>query len=184
MNKLLRNRWVVAALVVGMAALWWVQMRAIFFPGGASDEVPAEVVVSVAVDEPLPGDDADAAETLTIVPLSELALKATALGWDSVPTRDPFGPVRKPVAAVPAAPEEPAPSAPEPAVVVPSVPVMPTLEAVLNTPSAHIAVIDGLMVRVGDRVRGRAVLKIDNASVALGRSSEAAPPLLLKLPSR
>lgn len=185
MNKLLRNPWVVAALVISMAALWWVQMRTIFFPGGLSEEVPAEVVVvSETVSEPLPGDDASAVETLTIVPLSEHELKATALRWDSVPARDPFGPLRKPVTTVLAAPEVLTPNAPVPAVVVPSVPVMPTLEAVLNTPSAHIAVIDGHMVRVGDRVRGRAVLKIDNASVALGRSAEADPPLLLKLPSR
>ena len=184
MNKLLRNPWVVAALVIGMAALWWVQMRSIFFPGGMSDEVPVEVVVSETVSEPLPGDDASAADTLTIVPLSEHELKATALRWDSVPARDPFGPLRKPVTTVLAAPEALTLSAPVPAVVVPSVPVMPTLEAVLNTPSAHIAVIDGHMVRVGDRVRGRAVLKIDTASVALGRSAEADPPVLLKLPSR
>ena len=60
----------------------------------------------------------------------------------------------------------------------------PSLEAVLNTPSAQIAVIDGRIVRVGDKVSGRPVLKIDSASVALGRGPEASEPLLLKLPAR
>lgn len=188
MNKLLRNPWVVGALVLGMAALWWVQMRSIFFPGGVvstEPSAPAAVVSEVTQDATTSVDvvsvDASNGNTLTIEPISETPRTPTQLRWEHSPVRDPFGPV-----AV-AAPQVSVPDAPVPVVEAPvleTVPALPMLEAVLSTPSAQIAVIDGHMVRVGDKVSGRPVLKIDPTSVALGRGADAAEPLLLRLPVR
>lgn len=178
MNKLLRNPWVVTVLVVGMAVLWWVQMRSIWMPGGVVESpLPAVIPQPAMLETSLP-------ETLNSEPLVVVqeAGKPTQLRWDRVPTRDPFGPM---TAALPS-PPVPARQAPVSAPVPPLAVLEPTLalEAVLNTPSAQIAVIDGRIVRVGDKVAGRAVLRIDNSSVALGSSVEWPQPLLLKLPSR
>lgn len=182
MNKLLRKPWVVAGLVIGMAALWWVQMRSIFYPGMTGAE-PVAVLASDTANETLSSENTDsteAAETLSIESIPGHAIVPTQLRWNSAAVRDPFGPV-----AVSAAVMTPLPvvAAPAETVSVKAVEAAPTLEAVLNTPSAHIAVIDGRIVRVGDKISGRPVLKIDTASVALGRSAEASEPLLLKLPA-
>ena len=173
MNKLLRNPWAVSALVIGMAALWWVQMRSILVPGGVAEAPPSALTSQEVAVENL-AIDSRAIEPL-VVPGTSLP---TQLRWDSSPSRDPFGPVTTsaPVVLVTLEPVIAAP--PE----MPLTEVVPALEAVLNTPSAHIAVIDGRMVRVGDKVGGRAVLSIDNASVALGRSVDRPQPLMLKLP--
>ncbi len=188
MNKLLRNPWVVGGLVLGMAALWWVQMRSIFFPGGvvsAEPPAPVAVVSEVTQDAAASVDpaavDATSGDTLIIEPSTDTPRTPTQLRWDHSPVRDPFGP-----AAV-AAPQVSVPDAPVPVVeapVVETLPAVPVLEAVLSTPSAQIAVIDGHMVRVGDKVSGRPVLKIAPTSVALGRGADAAEPLLLRLPVR
>ncbi len=187
MNKLLRNPWVVAALVIGMAALWWVQMRGILQPGGASPAAPvAQVDTAPAESAPTSIDAADpgSANADGLQHDSEppaRALTATQLRWDSTPTRDPFGPLMVAAPAeIPAPLELPAADT----VQVEPVQVLPALEAVLNTPSAHIAVIDGRIVRVGDKVSGRAVLRIDASSVALGAGPQSLPPLVLKLPAR
>lgn len=184
MNKLLRNPWVVGALVIGMAALWWVQMRSIIQPSGASaDDAPAAVVATAATDgaeSPLSEDGAAGGGPLP-APGPDQPLQPTALRWEAGPVRDPFGPVNANAAMAAPAPGEAEPVAQE---VVQAPPALPILEAVLNTPSAHIAVIDGRMVRVGDRVSGRPVLNIDTASVALGRGADTAEPLLLRLPAR
>jgi hypothetical protein len=180
MNKLLRNPWVVAALVAGMAALWWVQMRGVFSPGadaGTPATVAATPALPAASGAAVSSDEAIAIEPLTPAP----AHGPTQLRWDSTPIRDPFGPV-----AV-AAPPEPPPAveeAPAETVAIEPVATLPALEAVLNTPSAHIAVIDGRIVRVGDKVAGRAVIRIGAASVALGGNAVAQEPLELKLPAR
>lgn len=187
MNKLLRNPWVVGALVIGMAALWAVQMRSIFFPGGlaGSEPAPPALVSDVAVMAP-PADTATdnvaGSDTLAIEPIDEAPRRPTQLSWDHAPVRDPFGPLALGTPAV-SAPPTPAP-APATEPVVETLPVVPTLEAVLSTPSAQIAVIDGHMVRVGDKVSGRPVLKIAPNSVALGRGADASEPLLLHLPAR
>jgi len=185
MNKLLRNPWVVATLVIGMAALWWVQMRSILHPGGLGGaEAVAQISTEAASSEV--GDDSDDSQSLIIEPLSVSRTSApNQLRWTSAPARDPFGPA---ISATPV--PAPAPEVVEvPAAVaevetVETVETLPALEAVLNTPSAHIAVVDGRIVRVGDKVNGRAVLRIDSASVALGAGREAGEPLLLKLPAR
>ena len=183
MNKLLRNPWVVGALVLGMAALWWVQMRSIFFPGGvasAAPPAPAAVESEVTQDTATSVDPASG-DTLTIEPISDAPRTPTQLSWDHSPVRDPFGPVTVNVPVV-SVPDAPAPILEAP--VVETLPALPMLEAVLSTPSAQIAVIDGHMVRVGDKVSGRPVLKIDPTTVALGRGADAAEPLLLRLPAR
>ena len=178
MNKLLRNPWLVAALVIGMAALWWVQMRDILAPGGVAELVAPAVIPQELIPESLSSQDS-ASEPLVIVAET---LTPTQLRWDSVPTRDPFGPVTTmtptPSVAVVAQPSSVA--APVVAALEPTL----SLEAVLNTPSAQMAVIDGRIVRVGDKVGGRAVLRINNSSVALGSSVEWPQPLVLKLPLR
>lgn len=181
MNKWLRNPWVVGALVVGMAALWWVQMRSMFFPADmASSEPPPAAVSAAPADASSPGDATAGADLLVIEAGDGRPRRATELRWEHAPVRDPFGPpaLNVPVASVP---EAPAPVV-EPVVAV--VPAVPLLEAVLSTPSAQIAVIDGHMVRVGDKISGRPVLKIDPTSVALGRGADAGEPLLLRLPAR
>lgn len=174
MNKLLRNPWLVSALVIGMAAIWWVQLRHILLPGGAA-ESPAPTLTSAnSATENLPVD------TDTNAPLRVLSPRlANQLRWDNTPSRDPFGP---PTSLAPANKEPQITVAPEP--VLPVTAPTPALAAVLNTPSAHIAVIDGRIVRVGDKVSGRAVLSIDNTAVALGRSVDESLPLVLKLPLR
>lgn len=178
MNKLLRNPWLVAALVIGMAALWWVQMRDILAPGGVAELPAAEVIAHNLMPANVPSNDS-ASEPLVIV---EETMTPTQLRWGSVPTRDPFGPVTTmtptPSVAVVAQPSGVA--APAVAVLEPTL----FLEAVLTTPSAQMAVIDGRIVRVGDKVGGRAVLRINNTSVALGTSVEWPQPLVLKLPLR
>ena len=178
MNKLLRNPWLVAALVVGMAALWWVQMRSILAPGSSADSSSPAAITSeeVVVETPLPVSTSS--EPLVV---EQAQSRPTQLRWDSVPTRDPFGPMTTPLPSTPVQTAQAPVSAPAPvAVLEPSL----ALEAVLNTPSAQIAVIDGRIVRVGDKVGGRAVLRIDNSSVALGSSLEWPQPLILKLPGR
>ncbi len=182
MSKLLRNPWIVGSLVMGMAALWWVQMHAILFPGATAEPVAA--LASDAAHETVNSansDTAATAETLVIEPLPARVAAPTQLRWDRATVRDPFAPL-----AVSAAVVTPLPVAVTPveAASVVTIEVEPNLEAVLNTPSAQIAVIDGRIVRVGDKVSGRPVLKIDSASVALGRGPEASEPLLLKLPAR
>ena len=178
MNKLLRNPWLVAALVIGMAALWWVQMRDILAPGGVAELVAPAVIPQESIPASLSSQDS-ASEPLVIV---AEPMTPTQLHWDSVPTRDPFGPVTTmtptPSVAVVAQPSSVA--APVVAVLEPTL----SLEAVLNTPSAQMAVIDGRIVRVGDKVGGRAVLRINNSSVALGSSVEWPQPVVLKLPLR
>ena len=178
MNKLLRNPWLVAALVIGMTALWWVQMRDILALGGVAELATPEVISQELMSESVPFDDS-ASEPLVIV---AEPVTPTQLHWDSVPTRDPFGPVTTmtptPSVAVVTQPNNVA--APVVAVLEPTL----SLEAVLNTPSAQMAVIDGRIVRVGDKVGGRAVLRINNSSVALGSSVEWPQPLELKLPLR
>ena len=178
MNKLLRKPWLVAALVIGMAALWWVQMRDILAPGGVAELVAPEVIPQELLPESVPSDDG-ASEPLVIV---AEPMTLTQLHWDSVPTRDPFGPVTTmtPTPSVAAVAQPISVAAPLVAVLEPTL----SLEAVLNTPSAQMAVIDGRIVRVGDKVGGRAVLRINNTSVALGSSVEWPQPLVLKLPLR
>jgi hypothetical protein len=177
MNKLLRNPWVVMALVVGMAVLWWVQMRSIWMPGGvAESSSPVAITAEVALDTTLPETGASEPLILALEPN-----KPTELRWDKVPARDPFGPITALMPTPPAPASEDAESAPaQVAVLEPTL----ALEAVLNTPSAQIAVIDGRIVRVGDKVGGRAVLRIDDFSVALGSSVQWPQPLVLKLPNR
>ena len=177
MNKLLRKPWVVAGLVIGMAALWWLQMRSFLYPGMTSDE-PVAVLANDTANETLSSENTETAETLSIEPIPGHAIVPTQLRWNSAVVRDPFGPVA--VSAVVMTPL-PVVAVPIETVSVKLLEAAPTLEAVLNTPSAHIAVIDGRIVRVGDTISGRAVLKIDTASVALGRGPEASEPLLLKL---
>ena len=98
MNKLLRNPWVVAGLVIGMAALWWVQMRSVLHPGMTSAE-PLAVLAKDSAKQPLSSetidsaDTAESAETLAVEPLSARATAPTQLRWDSTAVRDPFGPV-------------------------------------------------------------------------------------------
>lgn len=183
MNKLLRNPWVVGSLVIGMAALWWVQMRSIVYPGITGAE-PVAMLANDTVNETVSSENIDSAEAaaiLTIEPGPDHTFVPTQLRWNSAAVRDPFGPL-----VVSAAVLTPLPVAASPVetVSVKTVEAVPTLAAVLNTPSAHIAVIDGRIVRVGDKISGRAVLKIGTASVALGRSPKASEPLLLKLPAR
>lgn len=178
MNKLMRNPWVVTALVVGMAALWWVQMRDILMPGGvAESSAPATLAPVAAVATPPP--NSGASEPLVVVPTASVP---TQLRWDNNPARDPFGPATTKISPPSVATSETPGSAAEP-VLVALEPVL-ALAAVLNTPSAQIAVIDGRIVRVGDQVGGRAVLQIDNTSVALGSSLAWPQPLVLKLPRR
>ena len=177
MNKLLRKPWVVASLVLGMAALWWVQMRSIMLPGSEAAAAPTPVAVVETASVEQSASDSTVTEPLSI----SLAAKPTRVRWDSAPLRDPFAPLAPALPVVAPAPVEQAPVEP---VVVVTQDAIPALEAVLHTPSAHIAVIDGRIVRVGDKVSGRAVLKIDAASVALGASPNAQAPLVLKLPTR
>ncbi len=175
MNKLLRNPWAVSALVIGMAALWWVQMGSLLVPGGVT-ALPLPVLTShgVAVEN-------TAMQRSDIEPLVvQGASLSTQLRWDSSPSRDPFGPVTTSAPVVPVTPEAVIAAVPE----IPLTEVVPALAAVLNTPSAHIAVIGGRIVQVGDKVSGRPVLSIDNASVALGPSVAWPQPLVLKLPIR
>lgn len=181
MNKLLRNPWVVGALVLGMAALWWVQMRSILAPGGvASAEPPSAPVAASAAPEAATSSEGMASpDELAIEPIADVPLRPTELRWGHAAVRDPFGPVTQSVPVV-SEPVAPAPAL-EPSVE--TLPAVPMLEAVLSTPSAQIAVIDGHMVRVGDKVSGRPVLKIDATSVALGRGADAGEPLLLRLPA-
>ena len=182
MNKLLRNPWVVAGLVIGMAALWWVQMRAIVYPGITGAE-PVAMLANDTANETVSSENTDSIETaaaLTIEAMPDHSIVPTQLRWNSAAVRDPFGPV---VVSAALGTALPVAAAPVETVSVTAVEAAPTLEAVLNTPSAHIAVIDGRIVRVGDTISGRAVLKIGTASVALGRSHEASEPLLLKLPA-
>ena len=173
MNKLLRNPWAVSALVIGMAALWWVQMRSILVPGGVAEAPPSALTSQEVAVEKL-AIDSRAIEPL-VVPGTSLP---TQLRWDSSPSRDPFGPVTTSAPVVPVTPEPVITAVPE----MPLTEVVPALEAVLNTPSAHIAVIGGRIVQVGDKVSGRPVLGIDNGSVALGPSVAWPQPLVLKLP--
>ena len=180
MNKLLRNPWVVASLVIGMAALWWVQMHDIFYPGSTGVE-PVEMRTSETANQTASSANSDAPATVAIEAASADAIAPTQLRWDSAAVRDPFGPVVLSAAVVTPLPVVVAPLE---TVSVATVEAAPTLDAVLNTPSAHIAVIDGRIVRVGDKISGRPVLRIDTASVALGASSAASEPLLLKLPAR
>ncbi|CAN0417425.1 unnamed protein product, partial [Phaeothamnion confervicola] len=168
MNKLLRNPWVVGGLVIGMAALWWVQMRSVFYPGTNGAE-PVAMIANDTASDTVGSENTDGIDTavsLAIEPLSAQPRRPTELRWHSTAVRDPFGPLVASVAVVTPPPVAAAPAEP---LSVPVVEVAPTLEAVLNTPSAHIAVIDGRIVRVGDEISGRPVLKIGTASVALGR---------------
>ena len=171
MNKLLRNPWAVSALVIGMAALWWVQMGSLLVPGGVTASPPSVLTSQGVVVENT------AMQRRDIEPLVvQGASRSTQMRWDSSPPRDPFGPLTTS-----------APVTPEAVIAVPETPlteVVPALAAVLNTPSAHIAVIGGRIVQVGDKVSGRPVLSIDNASVALGPSVAWPQPLVLKLPIR
>lgn len=183
MNKLLRNPWVVAGLVIGMAALWWVQMRSVFYPGTSAVE-PIAMITNDTASETVGSDNTEGIGTtanLAIEAVPAQPRRPTELRWHSAEVRDPFGPLVASAAVLTPLPVAAAPVEP---LGVPVVAVAPTLEAVLNTPSAHIAVIDGRIVRVGDQISGRPVLKIGTASVALGRSPDASEPLLLKLPPR
>lgn len=170
MNKLLRNPWMVSALVIGMAAVWWVQLRAIVQPDDVAESSSPVFISAEPVHENLPTDASS-----TVPQVAQVPRVASQLRWDNTPSRDPFGP---PTTSVPVSKEVPVTPAP----VLPMAAPPPALEAVLNTPSAHIAVIDGRIVRVGDTVSGRAVLRIDNASVALSRALDESQPLVLKLP--
>ncbi len=181
MNKLLRNRWLVGALVIGMAALWWVQMRGVLYAGGVASAEPVAVTAH-EVPTGVGNEETNASDTIAIEPLSRLrAVAPTRLRWDSMPTRDPFAPIAVASSQVALTPVQ---ATPVESIALESAEAVPALEAVLKTPSAQIAVIDGRIVRVGDKVSGRPVLRIDSASVALGGGSEATPPLVLKLPAR
>ena len=106
--------------------------------------------------------------------------RPTQLRWNSRPRRDPFAPPPADTHITELAP----PTVPQPAYapLLEAPPPTPTLTALLDTPSAKIAVIDGRLVRVGDAVNGRPVLAIGAGSVALGPTPTTPQPLLLKLP--
>ena len=170
MNKLLRNPWVVTVLVVGMAVLWWVQMRSIWMPGGVVESpLPAVIPQPAMLETSLP-------ETLNSEPLVVVqeAGKPTQLRWDRVPTRDPFGPM---TAALPS-PPVPARQAPVSAPVPPLAVLEPTLalEAVLNTPSAQIAVIDG---RLKAGLSNEQIERLGQAGAAMAKLSRRDLPMII-----
>lgn len=175
MNKLLRNPWVVGALLLGMATLWWVQLRGLMLPGAEVATARIETVNAEAAIATAP----PAARVATQAP-SAAERRPTQLRWNSRPRRDPFAPPPADTDITELAP----PTVPQPAYapLLEAPPPTPTLTALLDTPSAKIAVIDGRLVRVGDAVNGRPVLAIGAGSVALGPTPTTPQPLLLKLP--